>query len=235
MAFKLIIMMSCASMALISCAFIDEHNMLQRQKQKEMLQHQSDQIREHQQLEQQQRQTQIRQLEEQRRAQEQMIRNQERETATFAIYPLTHRQEQLSHVVHIRPAPFINIPSSTRNFNVYDDSRYNFGYAVADMTTGDIKSHQETRRGDQVEGQYTMMDSDGFHRTVSYRANDQNGFDAEVKREPAYVAITQPQVYYPVRSQIVADVPAIYASTSVSRQDNDGKRNQYSTATSSNF
>jgi hypothetical protein len=29
-----------------------------------------------------------------------------------------------------------------------------------------------------------MMDADGFQRIVEYRADDLNGFDAEVRREP---------------------------------------------------
>lgn len=85
--------------------------------------------------------------------------------------------------LHLQPAVF-NVQSSSRHFNVKDDSNYDIAYSVSDMTTGDIKSHQETRRGDEVNGQYTIVDSDGFQRRVNYRANDRDGFDAEVKREP---------------------------------------------------
>jgi hypothetical protein len=125
----------------------------------------------------------------------------------------------------------VNIPSSRRNFQYFDDSNYNFAYAVSDLTTGDIKSQQEVRRGDQVQGQYTMMDADGYHRIVDYRADDRNGFDAEVRREPAFVVA---QVYPNQRQSIAVQHPTIFSSTSVSRR-NDGQRSQYSSTTASNF
>ncbi|KAG5674617.1 hypothetical protein PVAND_004571 [Polypedilum vanderplanki] len=84
---------------------------------------------------------------------------------------------------HLQPA-IISIPSSHRNFNVQDDSHYNFGYTISDVSTGDFKSHQETRQGDKVQGQFSLTDSDGFRRTVNYRADDKHGFDAEVRRDP---------------------------------------------------
>lgn len=64
----------------------------------------------------------------------------------------------------------------------YDDHNpnYNFAYEVNDAHTGDIKSQQESRRGDTVLGQYSLLQPDGIRRTVDYRADDHSGFQATV-------------------------------------------------------
>jgi len=185
-----------ASIALASCAQIDhhEHMMNQRQQQIDMTNFQNERIREHQELTQQQRQSQLEELNDQRRVQEQMIRDHEQERLERTRENQHHNVHkvfvvpQTPAIIHLQPA-VVNIPVSTRHFNVHDDSNYDYRYGVTDMTTGDMKTHKETRRGDEVQGQYTIMDSDGYHRTVNYRANDRVGFDAEVRREPAYPAL----------------------------------------------
>ncbi|GJQ76622.1 hypothetical protein Trydic_g15484 [Trypoxylus dichotomus] len=60
---------------------------------------------------------------------------------------------------------------------------YDFEYAVDDPHTGDAKIHQESRRGDQVQGRYSLVEPDGTKRTVEYVA-DHNGFNAVVHKEP---------------------------------------------------
>ncbi|KAJ8726621.1 hypothetical protein PYW07_001319 [Mythimna separata] len=66
----------------------------------------------------------------------------------------------------------------------YDSNpNYNFAYEVNDAHTGDIKSQQESRRGDTVLGQYSLLQPDGVRRTVDYRANDHTGFLATVNNE----------------------------------------------------
>ncbi|KAL1396454.1 hypothetical protein pipiens_002663 [Culex pipiens pipiens] len=68
----------------------------------------------------------------------------------------------------------------------YPDSpaEYQFQYSVHDDHTGDIKSQQEERHGDDVKGQYTLIDADGHRRIVDYTADEHNGFNAVVRREP---------------------------------------------------
>ncbi|XP_058820004.1 larval cuticle protein A2B-like [Topomyia yanbarensis] len=68
----------------------------------------------------------------------------------------------------------------------YPDSpaQYQFQYSVHDEHTGDIKSQQEERNGDDVKGQYTLIDADGHRRIVDYTADEHNGFNAVVRREP---------------------------------------------------
>lgn len=238
----------CASLAIVSCGRVsNDQEQLARQmeQQQEVIQQQNERIRDHQRVENEQRQEQIRDLEDQRRRQEQIVREQEQQSREIVrpIYIAAHPQF-IPAAVH-----YIAIPSSQRNFERRDDLNYNFGYSVSDLTTGDVKSQQEVRRGDQVQGQYTMMDSDGYQRIVDYRADDQNGFDAEVRREPTSAAIVaQPKLvriegnngyathYYHHHqpTTYLTAQPTIYSTTSVSRND-DGQRSQYTSRMASNF
>ncbi|KAL9706136.1 hypothetical protein quinque_009654 [Culex quinquefasciatus] len=63
-------------------------------------------------------------------------------------------------------------------------AEYQFAYDVHDDQTGDIKSQQEERHGDNVKGVYTLIDADGYRRIVEYTADEHNGFNAVVRREP---------------------------------------------------
>ncbi|XP_026844109.1 larval cuticle protein A2B [Drosophila persimilis] len=63
-------------------------------------------------------------------------------------------------------------------------AHYDFAYSVHDEHTGDIKSQTESRKGDQVQGQYTLIDADGYLRTVDYTSDAHNGFNAVVRRDP---------------------------------------------------
>ncbi|CAB0037636.1 unnamed protein product [Trichogramma brassicae] len=66
----------------------------------------------------------------------------------------------------------------------YDPNpQYNYGYDVQDPNTGDYKSQQESRSGDQVRGSYSLLEADGTRRIVEYTADDHNGFNAVVRKE----------------------------------------------------
>lgn len=58
--------------------------------------------------------------------------------------------------------------------------KYSYKYGVSDHHTGDIKSAHETRDGDVVKGQYSLVEADGSVRTVDYTADDHHGFNAVV-------------------------------------------------------
>jgi hypothetical protein len=58
---------------------------------------------------------------------------------------------------------------------------YTFSYGVEDPLTGNSQNHKETRDGDVVKGQYTVLEPDGTTRTVTYTADPQNGFQATVQ------------------------------------------------------
>lgn len=97
----------------------------------------------------------------------------------------------------------------------YDSNpQYSFTYDVHDPHTGDIKNQQETRNGDVVQGQYSLIEPDGSRRTVDYTADDINGFNAVVKKDPAAV-VTTGAVVSPTpsvsahSSNIVSHAPAI--------------------------
>ncbi|CAG7732035.1 unnamed protein product [Allacma fusca] len=62
--------------------------------------------------------------------------------------------------------------------------QYSFSYSVDDPTTGDQKSQQETRDGDNVSGSYSLVEPDGSLRTVTYTADAVNGFNAVVEKTP---------------------------------------------------
>ncbi|KAG6465059.1 hypothetical protein O3G_MSEX014912 [Manduca sexta] len=64
----------------------------------------------------------------------------------------------------------------------YDKPKYAFNYGVADHFTGDIKSQHETRDGDVVKGQYSLLEPDGSVRTVDYTADSVHGFNAVVSK-----------------------------------------------------
>ncbi|VVC95754.1 unnamed protein product [Leptidea sinapis] len=69
--------------------------------------------------------------------------------------------------------------------------KYAFDYSVKDPHTGDDKEHWETRDGDKVKGQYTVVDTDGTKRIVEYQADD-NGFNAVVHKIGAPKIIEEP-------------------------------------------
>jgi hypothetical protein len=83
----------------------------------------------------------------------------------------------------------IQHPTSTSTQYFVKDSRqnapvYEFGYSVNDDFTGDRKVHHERANGDYVQGHYSLIDADGLTRTVDYKVDDHNGFQANVSRKP---------------------------------------------------
>ncbi|XP_076299332.1 uncharacterized protein LOC143218178 isoform X2 [Lasioglossum baleicum] len=60
--------------------------------------------------------------------------------------------------------------------------KYSFNYGVLDGYTGDSKSAWEERDGDTVKGEYSVVEADGSIRTVTYTADNHNGFNAVVTR-----------------------------------------------------
>ena len=70
--------------------------------------------------------------------------------------------------------------------------RYSYNYAVNDPSTGDSKSQSETRDGDVVTGQYSLVEADGTRRVVDYTADDVNGFNAQVRKEPLVAKVVAP-------------------------------------------
>jgi len=129
-------------------------------------------------------------------------------------------------------APQVAVAQAVRAEPYDPHPQYNFGYSVSDGITGDQKSHTESRDGDLVQGQYSLVEPDGAIRTVTYTADAVNGFNAVVQRsapqvtkavvaapqQVAYaaprVAYAAPQVAYAAPRVAVAAAPAYGGVTS---------------------
>ena len=68
-----------------------------------------------------------------------------------------------------------------------DNPNFHYNYGVSDPTTGDQKSHTETREGDVVKGKYSFVDSDGSIRTVTYTADSVHGFQVSLNYSLMFV------------------------------------------------
>ncbi|CAH2989040.1 unnamed protein product [Chilo suppressalis] len=88
-----------------------------------------------------------------------------------------------------------------------------FSYGVSDPHTGDVKSQHETRVGDSVVGQYSLLDSDGTKRTVDYAADAHSGFNAIVRKDPAFIGHAAPVVAHAAPVAYAAHAaPVAYAA-----------------------
>ncbi|KRT85247.1 Insect cuticle protein, partial [Oryctes borbonicus] len=87
----------------------------------------------------------------------------------------------------------------------YAHPKYAFKYGVADPNTGDVKSQHETRDGDVVKGQYSLLEPDGSVRTVDYVADPVNGFNAVVSKSAPTIHAPSP-IVKPVVPNIVKQV-----------------------------
>ncbi|CAD7084145.1 unnamed protein product [Hermetia illucens] len=92
--------------------------------------------------------------------------------------------------------------------------QYNYAYDVQDALTGDSKSQIESRDGDVVRGQYSLIDADGHKRIVDYTADPVNGFNAVVQRQPLGAAVVAKAVA-PVVAKAVA--PVAYSAPLVAK------------------
>lgn len=212
-----------------SCAhfeYFDQQHRLQHdqhavQVQNEMVREQNEKIRQHYQDESFHRNEQMRQLEEQRRIQEQINRGYFNNYQNY--YPFSYGHYPYRHF---------------DNRNNFDNSNYNFDYAVADKKTGDVKSHHEIRYGDNVEGRYKMVDSDGMQRVVEYRDNGE-GLETKVMRVPTAFPGEHFNNYQNFNNnrqlqQFKNFQPTVFSSTQV-HQENDNARSDYATSMASNF
>ena len=107
-------------------------------------------------------------------------------TAPIAYRPLP----KTSSLVYIAPPIFKTasavVATETKSENHQPEfaayPKYSFNYGVLDGYTGDSKSAWEERDGDTVKGEYSVVEADGSIRTVTYTADDHNGFNAVVTR-----------------------------------------------------
>lgn len=89
---------------------------------------------------------------------------------------------------------------------------YAYKYGVADPSTGDYKSAEESLSNGVVQGQYSLSEPDGTVRTVSYTADDVNGFVAQVSKGAKVLAAAPAKVYAAPAKVYAPAVPApVYA------------------------
>ncbi|XP_049865816.1 cuticle protein 8 [Pectinophora gossypiella] len=79
---------------------------------------------------------------------------------------------------------------------------YQFGFDVNDDQYTNYQNRKEERDGDVIKGSYSVVDSDGFIRTVTYTADPKEGFKAEVSRQPTDIVVKiptpKPQTIQPI-------------------------------------
>uniref|UniRef100_A0A336LRF8 CSON001899 protein n=1 Tax=Culicoides sonorensis TaxID=179676 RepID=A0A336LRF8_CULSO len=94
---------------------------------------------------------------------------------------------------------------------------YSFAYSVADPSTGDNKAQHETREGDVVSGEYSLIEPDGSKRTVAYTADPIHGFNAVVSKsgethQVESVPLVKPLKYVAPAAKIVTATPVKYVA-----------------------
>lgn len=70
---------------------------------------------------------------------------------------------------------------------------YQFGFDVKDDQFTNYQTRKEERDGKTITGSYSVVDADGYIRTVKYTADPKEGFKAEVSREPTDIKIKIPK------------------------------------------
>ncbi|KAL9706160.1 hypothetical protein quinque_009678 [Culex quinquefasciatus] len=104
--------------------------------------------------------------------------------ASSAMIPVSRQSQQQHHQQLQQHSRHQQYRSEPQDDDGAQDPDYTFSYSVLDSWSGDVKSQQESRQGDQVRGQYRMLESDGTERIVDYSADDRNGFNAIVRHQP---------------------------------------------------
>ncbi|KAJ8925119.1 hypothetical protein NQ315_001301 [Exocentrus adspersus] len=81
------------------------------------------------------------------------------------------------------------------NEEEYPDTNpnYQFGFDVKDDLYTNYQNRKEQKDGDKIVGSYSVVDSDGFIRTVQYTADPKEGFKAEVTRQPTDIVVKIPK------------------------------------------
>uniref|UniRef100_A0A8D8TUW4 Larval cuticle protein A1A n=1 Tax=Cacopsylla melanoneura TaxID=428564 RepID=A0A8D8TUW4_9HEMI len=112
--------------------------------------------------------------------------------------------------------------------------QYQFGFDIHDDENTNYHNRKEQRDGDKITGSYSVVDSDGFIRTVTYTADPKEGFKAEVSREPTDIRVKIPTpAPQPAPQQYkLAPAPSQYKKPSpqvqyVEREQEEAPRAQY--------
>ncbi|XP_061377897.1 cuticle protein 8-like [Danaus plexippus] len=135
----------------------------------------------------------------------QSIQRHDQHRAAIAVAPVAHyAAAPVAHyaaapVAHYSAAPVAHYsaPIAQAAYAAHEEidshPQYDFSYSVHDGHTGDNKSQHESRDGDAVHGEYSLVEADGSVRTVQYSADDHSGFNAVVSHSaPSAHAVPAP-------------------------------------------
>ncbi|RVE52438.1 hypothetical protein evm_002832 [Chilo suppressalis] len=105
--------------------------------------------------------------------------------------PVTYHSAPAPVTYHAAPVTKVITPAAkvlvAHQEEEYAHPKYEYSYSVADGHSGDNKSQHESRDGDAVHGEYSLVEADGSVRKVQYSADDHNGFNAVVSHSaPAH-------------------------------------------------
>lgn len=121
--------------------------------------------------------------------------------------PQQYQPQQYQAQPQYRQQYEVQRPQEQREPEDYDPHpSYQFGFDVNDDQYTNYQNRKEQRDGDVIKGSYSVVDSDGFIRTVTYTADPKEGFKAEVSRQPTdiVVKIPTPKPQLQVQPQQVA-------------------------------
>lgn len=140
--------------------------------------------------------------------------------ASAGVVPVPQVYHAAPAVISAPAAVVKTAPVLTKAAEEYDPHpQYKYGYNVEDSISGDSKSQIEERDGDVVRGEYSLVDADGFKRTVQYTADPVNGFNAVVNREPLVKTVVKaaPVAAYAAPAAVVKTVAPVahYAAPAV--------------------
>ncbi|CAG9560601.1 unnamed protein product [Danaus chrysippus] len=103
--------------------------------------------------------------------------------ARYAAAPVAHYSAPIAHAAY------------AAHEEVDSHPQYDFSYSVHDGHTGDNKSQHESRDGDAVHGEYSLVEADGSVRTVQYSADDHSGFNAVVSHSAPSAHVVPAQAH----------------------------------------
>ncbi|XP_022188439.1 cuticle protein [Nilaparvata lugens] len=93
-----------------------------------------------------------------------------------------------------RPSPAGLARDPKQPADDYDPNpQYQFSFDIKDDESTNYHNRKETRDGDKISGSYSVVDSDGFIRTVTYTADPKEGFKADVSRQPTDIVVKLPK------------------------------------------
>ncbi|VEN57701.1 unnamed protein product, partial [Callosobruchus maculatus] len=107
---------------------------------------------------------------------------------------------------------------------------YQFGFDVQDDHYTNYQNRKEQSDGKKITGSYSVVDSDGFLRTVQYTADPKEGFKAEVTRQPTNIVVKtpKPQPQFQLPEKYVHPYPQQYLQeVPVQREDHQQQQQQY--------